>query len=183
MRTALPRFVPVLMAVCLLVAAVPGATAQEPKSVTLAKELGQVLTQSKLDAIAAKDPTGTDTYVAALYFSGSQLLVVSAKYSVPAIMNEKLAKKEYRDVYSDLNSACVAGSKVFVMDMGADGLRPDRTENKIDTWEADNQTVSFDGDWKKQKIASEDAYTKTFAAADERYAKVLSALIAQAKKQ
>lgn len=182
-RTVLLRSVPFLMAVSLLAAALPGvASAQEPKSAALAKELGQILDQSKLDAVAAKDPSAADTYVAALYFSGSQMLVVSAKYSVPQILNEKLAKKEFRDVYADLNSASVAGTRVFVMDMGADGLRAQRTENKIDTWETAKQSLSFDGDWKKQKLASEDEYNKAYSAAEEKYEKILSALIAQMKK-
>jgi len=41
--------------------------------------------------------------------------------------------------------------------------------------------VSFDGDWKKAKISEAD-YNKAFADADDRYAKLLSMLLAQAKK-
>ena len=39
----------------------------------------------------------------------------------------------------------------------------------------------FDGDWKTQQL-SEDDYMKAFSAADERYAQILAALLAQAKK-
>jgi len=183
MRTAVLRCVLVLVGACLLVVALPTVgKAEEPKSAALAKELGQILDQAKLDAIAAKDPSVPDGYVAALHFSGSQLLVVSARYAVPVILNERIAKKEYRDIYSDLNSACIAGSKTFIMDMGVDGLKAQKSDNRVDTWESGTKSVSFDGEWKKQKLASEDEYNKTFASADEHYAKMLSALIAQAKK-
>jgi hypothetical protein len=156
--------------------------AQEPKSVPLAKELAQLLDQAKLDAIAAKESAQPDSYVAALYFAGAQLLVVSAKYQVPVLLNEKLAKKDYKDVYTDLNSAFVEGSKVFVMDIGADGLKPKKEDSRFDTCDVGVKSFVFDGEWKKQKLASEEDYLKAFSDADERYAKMLSALIAEAKK-
>ena len=39
----------------------------------------------------------------------------------------------------------------------------------------------FDGEWKKQKL-SEEVYMTNFGVADERYAQILTALLAQAKK-
>ncbi len=39
----------------------------------------------------------------------------------------------------------------------------------------------FDGDWKAQKLSEQD-YMKAFSAADERYAQILTALLAQLKK-
>ena len=169
----------VLLSVLLLPSA---AVAQESKSAALAQELATLLDKNKIDAIAAKDPASPDSYVAALYFPGSQLLVASARYSAPLILNEKLAKKEYREVYTDLNSASIAGSLVLVMDMGADGLQPKRVENRIDTCDANARSLVLDGDWKKQQMASEEDYNKRFADADARYVKMLTALIAQAKK-
>ena len=108
-------------------AAVQPAVAQESKSAAAAKELVQALDASKLEAIAAPDPSDPGTFVAALYFPGSQILVVSAKYSAPPLLNAKLASKDFRDIYIDLNSASVAGTKVFVIDQGVDGLvaKPD----------------------------------------------------------
>jgi len=96
--------------------------AQDAKSTAAAKQLTEVLDRLKLDAIAAPDPADAGTFVAALYFQGGQLLVVSAKYSAPALLTAKLAKKDYRDVYIDLNAASIAGSKIFVMDQTCDGL-------------------------------------------------------------
>ena len=68
------------------------------------------------------------------------------------------------------------------MDMGADGLQPKREETRVDTCDIGNKSFLFDGDWKRMQMASEEDYNKAFADADARYAKMLSALIAQAKK-
>jgi len=173
-----------LLVVIGLVAVLPSvALAQESKSAPLVKELTQLLDERKLDSIAAKDPSAPDLFVAALYFPGSQLLVVSARYAVPPIMADKLTKKEYREVYTDLNSASIEGSKQLVMDMGADGLKPKKDESRYDSVDAGAKSMQFDGDWKKQKLDSEDDYAKAFSDADEKYARILTALIVQAKKQ
>jgi len=164
---------------CSLVAAVSLAAAS---AASLAKELSAALDAAKLDSVAAKDPTTPDTYVAALYFPGAQLLVVSAKYTAPQLLDERLVKKEYRDTYIDLSSASVPETKVFIQDAGADGLKAKREENQaFDIYEAAGKSTIFDGDWKKQKM-SEQEYLKAFASADERYAAMLAALIAQMKK-
>jgi hypothetical protein len=182
MRTTVVRAVS-LLALLTAFAVLPSvALAQESKSAPLVKELTQLLDQNKLEAVAAKDPAGPDAFVAALYFAGSQLLVVSARYSVPQLLNEKILKKDYRDIYTDLNSAAIEGSKTLVMDSGADGLKPRKEENRFDTADSGPKSLTFDGDWKKQKMASEEDYNKAYAEADAKYAKMLSALIAQAKK-
>lgn len=153
--------------------------AQEPESVALAKQLTSLLEQMKLDSVAARD-TQADGFVAALYFPG-QLMVVGARYSVPVLLNDRLAKKEFKEVYNDLNGAPVAGSKCFVMDLGADGLRAKRDEGRLDTFESAGKTWAFDGDWKAQNM-SEQEYGKAYGDAESRYCKMLQALIAQLKK-
>ena len=100
---------------------VTAAWAQDAKSAAGARELAGLLVQKKLDAVAARDPAAPDAFVAALHFPG-QLLIISARYTVPPLLNEKLARREYRDVYIELNAASVAESRVFVTDIGADGL-------------------------------------------------------------
>ena len=112
----------------MLVAMSTTAAAQEPKSAALAKELTALLDAAKLTAIAAKDTADPDAFVAAMYFPGSQLLVVGAKYSPAVLLNEKLAKKDYQEIYIDLNSASVASTRVFVEDLGADGLKAEHPE-------------------------------------------------------
>jgi len=170
------------LAVLAAVLAVPAAAAaQESKSADLVKQLGQLLDEKKLDAIAAVDAATPDTFVAALYFPGTQLLAVSAKYSAPQLLNEKLAKKDYRDIYVDLSSASVVGSKVFVMDTFADGLvaKP-KSDSPADSVERGTTSISFDGDFKKAKLSEAD-YAKSFDQCDSAYVKILQTLIAKLK--
>jgi len=158
------------------------ASAQDSKSAALAHQLSVALDGAKLDSIAARDPSRPDTFVAALYFPGLQLLVVSAKYSAPQLIDAKLAQKNYKDIYIDLNSASVQNSKIFVEDLGVDGLKIKREENQpFDAYEEAGKRTAFDSDWKKQKL-SEDDYKKVFSTADDRYSQMLTALIAQMKK-
>jgi len=92
----------IALACALLVPAV--ALAQESRSAAVASELTRLLDQAKLDSIAAKQEIAGQ-YVSALYIAGSQLLVVSAKYSQPARMDYLLTEKKYQEIYQDLNSA------------------------------------------------------------------------------
>ena len=156
------------------------AIAQQSKSATLVGELVKLMESKNLDSIAAK--IAGDQYVGALYFPGSQLLVVQARYSVPARMDAQLSEKKYRDVYIDLNSASVPESKTLISDLGADGLQAKREENRpFDTVDTGGKSYAFDGDWGKAKI-SEAEYTKTFQTSDTEYARMLEALVAELKK-
>jgi hypothetical protein len=181
MRTSTPLLG---AAVALAVAAVmtPAlASEQASKSALVAKELTATLDAAKLDCIAASDPAKPGEFVAALYIPGAQLLVVSAKYSAPSLLVDKISKKEYRDVYMDLHSASVAGTKIFVQDQLADGLAPKPDNDQPgDAWEEGTKTLTFEGS-KKAKM-NDAEYDKVFADADTRYAKVLSLLLAQVKK-
>jgi hypothetical protein len=165
----------VLIAAILAVPAV--SRAQDVKSADLAKQLTQLLDDKKMDAIAAADTQTPGTFAAALYFPGTQLLAVSATYAAPALMNDKLAKKDYREIYIDLSSASVAGTKVFVMDTFADGLiaRP-KGDNPADSIERGNTTMSFDGEFKKAKLSEAD-YGKAFGEADSAYVHILQVLL------
>ena len=160
-----------------------GATlsAQESKSAAAAKDLAQLLQAKKMDSIAARRPGAADEFAAALYFPG-QLLVVWARYSAPALLNEKILKGEFRDAYIDLNSASIPETKTLITDLGADGLKPRREENEpFDQQDASGKGFSFDGNWREDKI-SEQEYMKVYAEADAAYAQALAALIAQIKK-
>lgn len=165
-----------------LVLSVPSAArAQDSKSADLARQLAQLLDEKKLDSIAAADPQAPGTFAAALYYPGTEFLVVSAKYSAPALMNDALAKKDYHEVYADLSAASVAGSKVFVMDINADGLvaKP-KGDSPPDSVERGTASVTFDGDAKKAKMSDAD-YAKAFQEADDAYAKILQLLISKLK--
>jgi len=164
------------IALVILLAVPAGALAQESKSAALASELAQLLDAKKLDTIAAK---AADQYVGAIYISGAELLVVSGKTAATDRMNLLLSQKSYRDVYQDLFSAADAKSKVFITDLGANGLKFKNTQP--DSVEVAGKTVSFDGDWSKAKI-SEQEYTKAYQTSDEQYSQMLQALIAALKK-
>ena len=159
------------------------AAAQEAKSAALAKELTTLLDGAKLTAIAAKDPSDPDAFVAAMYFSGSQLLIVAAKYTPAVLLNEKVAKKDYQEIYIDLNSASVASTRVFLEDLGADGLKADHDEGAgFDSLDRGGKRTIFDDDWRKEQKLTDEAYAKLFADADALYARLLRALIVQAKR-
>ena len=170
-----------LVLVCALVASTWMLHAQEPRTAALAKELTSLLAQRKLDSIAARSPAAADQFVAALFFPG-QLLVISAKTSAPAVLNEKLVRREFRDVYIDLNSASIPESRIMITDGGADGLRSRREPNRpFDMHDAAGKGIRFDGNWREDKMSEQD-YMKVFSQADEAYFSALQALVAELKK-
>jgi hypothetical protein len=156
--------------------------AQEARTAALVKELTDILQQRKLDSVAARLPgTGNDQFVAALYFPG-QLLLISARTSAPAVVNEKLIRREFRDVYIDLNSASIPESRVMITDGGADGLRSRREPNQpFDTHDAAGKSIRFDGNWREDRMSEQD-YMKLFTQADDAYLAALQALVAELKK-
>ena len=155
--------------------------AQDSKSAALAKELCDILQQRKLDSIATRHPGAADQFVAALFFPG-QLLLVSARTISPAVINEKLVRREFRDVYIDLNSASIPESRVMIVDGGADGLRPRREPNQpFDTPDAAGKSVRFDGNWREDRRSEKD-YMANFSQADELYVTALTALVNELKK-
>jgi len=171
-------------ALFLLVAATWSAPAwaQQPKSSAAAKELAQLLASNKLDSIAARMPDDREQFVGALAFPGT-LMVVWAKTSAPAVVNEKLIRKEYREVYLDLNSASIVASKHFVTDIGADGIKfkPDAKGGAADTHDLGAKGIRFDGNWKEDKMSEAD-YLKAYVEADEGYTKAIEVLVAEIKK-
>jgi hypothetical protein len=171
----------VLVVVLLASPLVAVASAQESRSATLVKELTALLQAKKLDSIAARAPSTSDQFVAALFFPG-QLLVVSARYSAPPVMLERIARSEYRDVYIDLNSAAVPDTRVLITDLGADGLKPRREANQpFDLQDDNGKGIQFDGNWREDKMSEED-YMKAFAQADQKYTAALEVLIGALKK-
>ncbi len=162
-----------------------GAAQNPPsKSATLAHDLAQQLDQAKLEHIAARDPEDPTRFIGAMYFPGLQLVTVSGKYSVPVLLNEKLLNHNYKEVYIDLSSASDRASRITVEDLRADGLATSRAKDSsgpADAFEQGATRVVFDFDWRKQKL-TEDDYMKKIVAADEQYAKLLTALLAEARK-
>ena len=155
--------------------------AQESKSAPLAKQLAAALDAAKLDSIAARDP------VAPTHSSPRSISRCGAPRRVGQVLGagahrRSSSRRKYRDVYLDLNGASLVDSKLFIEDLGADGLQSKREENKpFDSVTNGGKRTMFDGEWKEQKLSEQD-YLKAFAAADERYAQILTALLAQLKK-
>jgi hypothetical protein len=114
------------------------AFAQESKSAPLAKQLAAALDAAKLDSIAAQDPATPGVYVAALYIPHVQLLAISGKYAAPQLLDQRLTKKEYRDIYLDLNGA--AEAKAFIEDFGIDRLKLRPDNQAPDSYEAGGET-------------------------------------------
>ena len=167
------------VAVSLLLVAPPFVAAQESRSSQLAADLAALLDAARLDSIAAK--VDGNEYAAALYFSGRQLLVVKARYVAPESMDSRVAERDYRSVYFDLNSASIPDSKTLVSDGGADGLQPSRSsDGPLDTVDIGGRSYVFDGDWGRAGL-SEQAYVEGFEMSDAEYVRMLEALIAQAK--
>src|SRR5262245_2647725 len=108
------------------------AWAQDSQSATLAKRLAAAMDAAKLDALTVKDPGSADGYVGVFYLAGSQLLVVSAKYAVPSLLDARLARREFRDAYVDLNSASEPATRVLIEDAGANGLKSIKDAGSID---------------------------------------------------
>ena len=173
-------FVPTAMAVLLLVPGLAFAQAPASKSAPLASELVKLLDSMKLDAVAGS--RGVNEYVAAMYFPGSQLVVVNATTSVPDRMKYLILQKSYKDLYVELNGAVDQASKTFISDLGANGLQFKREKNQpFDTVDVTGKTTAFDGDWRKAKM-SEQEYTKIYVTHDEAYSQMLQALIDTLKK-
>jgi hypothetical protein len=167
--------------IVLLCAAVPAASSvraeRTVRSATLAKQLGFALLEHRLEAIAARDPDAPDRFVAALFFPDSQMLVISASYPSPSLLDEKLAQKHYREVYLDLGTIQFADTSVFFQDMKADGLCHDRDQTADILYEGGASTI-FDGDWKKHGL-SEQAYEQRLGDVDDRYSRLLELLLKQ----
>jgi hypothetical protein len=177
MKSPLFRLLPA--AALALVLANP-AFAQDPQSSAPARELAQLLADKKLDSVAARMPGTPDEFAAALVFPG-QMIVVWARFSAPAVLNEKIINGAYREAYIDLNSASSPDSRHFVTDMGADGVRRGGKNQPADSHDVGARNMRFDGNWKEDKMSEQD-YMKAYAAADEAYSKVLGILIEQMKK-
>jgi hypothetical protein len=79
-----------------------------------------------------------------------------------------------------LSSASEQSTKVFVMDLGANGLKFKRESNEpFDTVDSSGASIAFNGERGK---LSEDDYRKAFATSDAQYTAMLQALLAAFKK-
>jgi hypothetical protein len=169
-------------AVALLVSQVVAAAPPERtlRSAALAKQLGAALHERGLDAVATTAPNESDRFIAALFYPNAQLLVISARYASPPLLEARLSQKQYRDVYLDLGGASIPNSSLLVHDIGADGLCDSRDKSADILYEG-NVTSMFDADWKSHN-RSEHEYLQRLFDADERYSRMLELLLAEVKR-
>jgi hypothetical protein len=131
--------------------------------------------------IAAEDPTDNTRFVAAMLLPELQLLVVSAAYSAPVLLRERVLTKKYREAYQDLHAASIPEGKVVIEDLLANGLAVKPAKNQgPDVVTMGGRTTTFDGLWRKAKLKEEE-YTGAFTAAEQEYTRLLGLLVAQAK--
>ena len=182
MRATRTAALAVLVALGAYSGAVLAGQAKTSKSASHAVALAKQLEQAKLQYIAAKDPTEPGRFVAAMHLPGSQLMIVSAKYASPALLNEKLLLGRFQDAYIDLNSASELASRVIVEDLRGDGFTLTKSKDTVrDSYEAGGKRVVFDFDWRKHKLSQEE-YFSALEAADAQYARMLELLLAEAQK-
>jgi hypothetical protein len=114
---------------------------------------------------------------------GVQLLVVSGKFASGERMDYLIAQKSYREAYQDLNSASDRSSKILISDLGANGLHfRSKKDQPFDIVDVQGKSLSFDGKWGGKELPSREEYTRIYETTDERYTKMLQALIEALKK-
>jgi hypothetical protein len=166
----------------LLASPVRGENAKTSKSSASAAALAKQLDQAKLQYIAAKDPSEPGRYIAAMLIPGNSMMLVSAKYASPALLNEKLLLGKFQDAYAELNAASELASRIICEDIRADGFTLTKTKDLArDSFETGGKRVVFDFDWRKQKLTQAE-YFSTLEQADAQYARMLDLLLAEAQK-
>jgi hypothetical protein len=164
----------VVLAVCC--AGVPRtAAAADSKSAPLAKELSALMAERQLDAFAVPDPARPGFYVAVRSYPGVQLLLVGAESNALEYLKYQLDRKDYGESYAALHNSAVPTTKLFVQDMGCDGLSRDGEPVDVVYQQAATQLL-LDGNGKASGLAK-DAYAAKVAEVDARYAELLQLVL------
>jgi methylmalonyl-CoA mutase cobalamin-binding subunit len=159
-----------VLTLCLTVCAARYVSAQD-SSATLARALTTALQAHHIDVFATPIAGTQDEFAAALFYPGVQLLVVSARYPAPAALQPQIAAGNYRDVYQALHSNPIPESKLFVQDMGADGLRTDEKQTPDIVYQKVVNTTVLNGN------VRDAAYRQHLSQIDPEYSRVLRALV------
>lgn len=163
---------------CVFVVAAIGSTTaaqagRDASSVARAAELMSLMQAKGLQTFAVRVSDQPDQFAAVMAFPEVQLLVVAARHANPDWLAAQVAQKRFGEVYSELQSATSQDSRIFIQDLGGDGLGGRAGVDVL--YERGVQTL-FDGNWKRAKLSRE-AYDTRLAAADKRYSELLDALI------
>jgi len=103
--------------------------------------------------------------------------VVRARHPSVDALSARLAARQFRDIYLDLQAAPTPQGKVFVMDSGADGLPSDSDQpSEVDVvYEDGTRQIMFNGA-RAQKLSAND-YRQQLQDADAKYTRLLNVLI------
>lgn len=172
----------VVLALYALAATPVSASSQHDEgSAAIVAKLTAFLTSNHLDSLAVEDPSQPGQMVAVLHVPKVQLLVIAGRCASVDALRARLTAKAYRDVYSDLHGCATPDSRLFIQDLGANGLAPERPRagGAFDiVYEHMTQQTRFDGDHTAQKMSKEE-YQRRFRAVDVEYARLASLLLTQ----
>lgn len=166
-----------------LAASVPPASpAQASASPALVEQLVTMMTDRQITSLAAALPGEPERFVAGLLIPGSQLMVISARYAAPTLLQPRLDAGEFRQVYVELHSAGDRAGRVFIEDLAVNGLHRERDgDAPFDiTWRDGVTRTLYDGKWKEQGLTRAE-YQRRFDEDEKAYVEILNALIAAAR--
>lgn len=145
------------------------------KSETLARELSSLMASRQIDAFAVQDPARPGFFVAVRSYPGVQLLLVGAESKSIDYVKYQLDRKDYGESYSALHASAIPATKLFVQDMGCDGLQRDGDPVDV-VYDKTATQLLLDGDGKASGLSKED-YVAKAAEVDDRYAELLRLLV------
>ena len=145
------------------------------RSPGMVQALVSALSSAGATAIATPDPAEPGRYVAAMLFPKVQLLVISAKSSATEYIAAELAAGRHEKVYDALHQAEPA-TKLFVQDMGGDGLRGMEGGLADLVYERGTTQHILDGNHKTARLSEKD-YAALHRRLDDQYARLLSLLV------
>jgi hypothetical protein len=151
------------------------AVASDSKSAPLAKELSALMASRRIEAFAVQDPARPGFYVAVRSYPGVQLLLVGAESNALEYMKYQLDRKDYGESYAALHNSAVPTTKLFVQDMGCDGLS--QNADHVDVVYQQTATHLLVDDSGKASGLSKDAFKAKVAEVDARYAELLQLVL------
>ena len=147
-------------------------------SPVVARNLAHRMQSAALQAFAASDPEQPGAFVAVLYVP-EQLLVVEAFHPATAALEGRIAARQYREAYLDLQGTPTPQGRFFVLDSSADGLLtavPGKgSVDMID--DSGRPSLLLNGDPLGQDVSVAE-YDARVTAAETRYTRLLKVLIA-----
>ena len=172
-----------LLAALTIVAFPREGAAQGFLSPEAVRGLVRALDDAGLETIAAGDPAESGAFVAAMYVRGGQMLLVSSRHPSTEALTHRIAARQYRDVYLDLQGTPTPQHKFFVQDSNADGISNALEGGGVDVLYEDGATQTlFNGKPKAQNLTAAQ-YAARLASADARYARLLTVLTAAVREQ